>query len=96
MTIDHDISEATRIELPANADIRVGAEILGWCRAALEAEGDVRVACDSVERIDAAVLQCLTSLARSLRQADRRLELVEPSEPFSRTVDLLGFTALLG
>ncbi len=85
----------TRIELPVQADIRQGAEIQARCRAALEAEGDIEVHCGAVERVDAAVLQCLTALAAGLQAADRRLEMVDPSAAFSRSVDLLGLTSLV-
>lgn len=85
----------TRFELPVQADIRLGTEIQARCRAALEAEGDVELDCEAVERVDAAVLQCLAALAAGLRDADRQLVVVNPSAAFSRSVDLLGFAALV-
>ncbi len=84
----------TRFELPVQADIRLGTEIQARCRAALEAEGDVQLHCEMVERVDAAVLQCLAALADGLRAGGRRLEVLNPSTAFSRAVDLVGFTAL--
>ncbi len=57
----------TRFELPCQADIRLGTEIQARCRAALDAEGDVQLDCEGVERVDAAVLQCLEALAGGLR-----------------------------
>jgi anti-anti-sigma regulatory factor len=81
--------------LPSQADIRSAAEIHAQCCAALEATGDVQVGCGAVERIDAAVLQCLGSLAKSLVESSRRLELVDRTEPFDRAVQLLGFDELL-
>lgn len=83
-----------RFELPVQADIRLGTEIQARCRAALDAEGDVQLDCEGVERVDAAVLQCLETLAGGLRASGRRLELVNPSVAFSRAVDILGFSAL--
>lgn len=84
----------TRFELPVQADIRLGTEIQARCRAALEAEGDVEINCESVERVDAAVLQCLAALATGLQAAGRQLAVVDPSAAFGRSVDLLGFASL--
>jgi anti-anti-sigma regulatory factor len=92
---DETSASPTRFELPVQADIRLGTEIQARCRAALEGEGDVQIDCQSVERVDAAVLQCLVALAGGLRAADRRLELAEPSTAFSRSVSLLGFAGLV-
>lgn len=88
-------SESNRFDLPGQADIRVAAEIKDQCREALDGTGDVRVDCGAVERVDAAVLQCLGSLARSLADSSRALKLVERTEAFDRAVDLLGFEELL-
>ncbi len=88
------IGSPIRFELPVQADIRLGTEIQARCRAALDGEGDVQLDCEAVERVDAAVLQCLESLAGGLRAADRRLEVLNPSAAFRRAVDLLGFAAL--
>lgn len=88
-------SESNRFDLPGQADIRVAAEIKDQCREALDGTGDVRVDCGAVERVDAAVLQCLGSLARSLADSSRALKLVERTESFDRAVDLLGFEELL-
>jgi len=85
----------TRFALPVQADIRLGTEIQARCRAVLEAEGDVELDCEAVERVDAAVLQCLAALTAGLRAADRQLVVVNPSPDFSRSVDLLGFAALV-
>ena len=82
-------------DLPVCADIRMAAEIRDQCLAALSATGDVRVGCGHVERVDAAVLQCLGALALGLSQVDRGLELVDRTLPFDRAVDLLGFGPLL-
>lgn len=91
---DESSGSPTCFELPVQADIRLGTEIQARCRAALDSEGDVQIDCQGVERVDAAVLQCLVALAGDLRAAGRRLEVVDPSAAFSRSVDLLGFTAL--
>jgi anti-anti-sigma regulatory factor len=88
-------AEATSFDLPAQADIRFGADIQDQCRAALDGTGDVQIGCEAVERIDGAVLQCLGALNVDLQRSGRRLQLVEPSESFSRSVDLLGFGPLL-
>lgn len=85
----------TRFELPVQADIRLGTEIQARCRAALEAGGDVELDCEAVERVDAAVLQCLAALAAGLQDADRRLVVINPSSAFNRSADLLGFAALV-
>jgi chemotaxis protein CheD len=87
--------EPTRFALPARADIRAAAKIHAQCRAAQHATGDVQVECGAVERIDAAVLQCLGALGEALQQGARRLELIHPSPGFSRTVALLGFASIL-
>ncbi len=85
-----------RFALPATADIRVVTEILALCRRALDAEGDVTVDCADVERVDAAALQCLGALQRSLAEAERLLTFAEPTAAFRRAVDVLGFDVLLG
>ena len=90
-----DENESVRFELPAQADIRSAAEVYALCRGALEADGDVVVGCQMVERVDAAMLQCLGALADGLRQGGRSLELVEASEPFTRAVSVLGLGPLL-
>lgn len=87
---------STRFALPATADIRSVADILGQCRSALEAVGEVVVDCGGVERIDAAVLQCLGALHTSLAEADRPLTFAAPSTAFCRAVEVLGFEPLLG
>ena len=87
---DETTGGAARLELPVQADIRQGAEIQAWCRAALETGGDATIDCGSVERVDAAVLQCLVALATGLRAGGRRLQLMNPSPGFTRAVDLLG------
>lgn len=84
----------SRFALPATADIRVVRDVLGLCRSALEAEGDVIVDCGDVERIDAATLQCLGALHRSLAEADRLLTFAGPTDAFCQAVQVLGFDAL--
>lgn len=85
-----------QLDLPGMADIRMAGDIVAQCRTALEASGDVVVNCAMVERVDAAVLQCLGSLATSLGESSRQLRLVERSESFDRAVELLGFEPALG
>ncbi|MGH1488075.1 MAG: STAS domain-containing protein [Acidimicrobiales bacterium] len=86
---------STQVVLPSQADIRMAAEVHEQFQAALEATGNVEVDCAAVERVDAAVLQCIGSLASSLRQGARELELAGRTEPFDRAVSLLGFDDLL-
>lgn len=82
-------------DLPTNADIRAVGEIVEQCRSALEATGDVRVGCAGVERLDAAVVQCLIALHDGLHQAGRALELVDPSAACVRAVEALGLVDML-
>lgn len=90
-----DIDDPTSFELPVQADIRVVTDIQDRCRAALDATGEVQIGCADVERIDAAVLQCIGALANGLRQGSRHLSLTDRSDPFDRAVALLGFEELL-
>ncbi|MDG2113352.1 MAG: STAS domain-containing protein, partial [Actinomycetota bacterium] len=90
-----EAGDPTRIELPGQADIRVAADIHALCLTALEASGEVRIDCAQVERIDAAVLQCLGALAHGLRQGERDLELSGRTDSFDRAVEVLGFRAVL-
>lgn len=87
--------DPTQFGLPAQADVRLAADIQARCRAALEATGDVRIDCEGVERVDASVLQCIGALGNGLRQGDRHLELINQSGAFTRAVELLGFAPLL-
>lgn len=84
-----------RVELPAFADIRVAADLVEEFRAALAAEGDVEVHCGTVERLDAAVAQCLVALHGGLTQAGRRLHLVERTDAFERALTLVGMTEVM-
>lgn len=93
--VEAEADDPTRFELPATSDIRTAVEIQDRCRAALEADGDVTIGCGSVERVDAAILQCLGSLSRDLVDGGRHLDLTEPSEPFTRAVNVLGFGPVL-
>lgn len=88
--------EPTGFDLPACADIRVAAEVHERCMTALLARGEVRIGCGAVERVDAAVLQCLAALAIGLAQGDRRLDLADRTPAFDRAVDLLGLGPVLG
>lgn len=94
MSTDTAVEAATTLGLPAQADIRLGAEIQAQCRAALETTGDVTVDCQAVERVDAAVLQCLAALGDGLRQGGRRLILQGRTPAFDRSVEVLGFGRL--
>ncbi len=87
--------EPGRFTLPSQADIRLAAEIHEQCQAALETSGNVQIDCGLVERVDAAVLQCIGSLAGSLRQGARELELIDRTESFDHAVSVLGFEEVL-
>lgn len=95
MTDDEATNQTIEVGLPAQADIRSGEELLARCRAALEAPGDVLVSCEGVERIDAAVLQCLAALADALDGGGRRLVLVDPTPAVDRAIGVLGFGDVL-
>lgn len=92
---DREAGEATSLALPAVADIRSAADFHGQCLAALNATGDVVMDTTTVERVDAAILQCVAALASGLAQGDRRLVIAEPSTAFVRAVGLLGFEDLI-
>jgi anti-anti-sigma regulatory factor len=89
-------ADPTRFDLPAQSDVRVAGDVHARCRSALEASGDVRIDCGAVERVDAAVLQCLWALADGLRQGERSLEIVDRTASFDGAVAALGFEELLG
>ena len=96
MSSETTAPEGASFELPVIADIRVAEEVVARCRAALEAGGDVRVDGGDVERVDAAVVQCLVALHDGLGQAHRRLEFVAPSEALVRALAVAGVGELVG
>jgi len=88
--------------LPADLTIyavRDAAEqSLGWL-SQLDAKGGdapLQIAADGVEEVDAAGVQLLIALSRSLAARGRRLQLLQPSPVLQRAVGCLGAAALLG
>ena len=87
----------TRFTLPAQAGIRIANELRAWSIDALAADGEVEIVCADVERVDAAVLQCLMALASDLDRLGRRLALTEVPPGVERAIEAVGFeTTLLG
>jgi anti-anti-sigma factor len=60
------------------------------------AEGPLVVDASSIQDVDAAGVQLLVSLSRSLAQHQRRLELTSPSESLRQACTRLGLAELLG
>jgi anti-anti-sigma regulatory factor len=85
--------------LPAELTIYVAAELRApWLEWLDAAAGDGAVALvdgHAVEEIDAAGLQCLLALARSLEARQQRLLLTQPSEALGRACHRLGARHLL-
>lgn len=93
------MSDAHR--LPAELTIyaaRDGAEQgLLWLNALDRTPGDapLELAADAVVEVDAAGVQLLIALSRSLEARGRRLRLRDPSPVLKRALTTLGATALL-
>ena len=75
---------STPLQLPAELTIYVATELrqpwLEWLEGDAGDAADALVDGRAVEEIDAAGLQCLLALARSLELRQQRLRLVQPSE----------------
>lgn len=59
-------------------------------------DAPLQVAADGVEEVDAAGVQLLIALSRSLAARGRRLQLLRPSPALQRALACLGATPLLG
>ena len=85
--------------LPAEITIHVAAELraswLGWLEGAAGDAAEVSVDGHAVEDIDAAGLQCLLALARSLASRQQRLRLERPSGALRQACLRLGARHLL-
>jgi len=69
-----------------------------WLRwaTALRGKGDAPVAAQAVDQVDAAGMQLLLSLARTLAERQRRLLLRDASSPLREACHRLGVQYLLG
>ena len=90
---------STPLQLPAELTIYVAAELRSPWLAWLDSEaGDAEVACAdgaAVEDIDAAGLQCLVALARSLAARQQRLRIDAASPALQQACRRLGALHLL-
>lgn len=85
-------------ELPTELTIYAVSQLrqrwLAWLDAAPDA-AQCRVAAAAVDQVDAAGVQLLLALARSLAERGAGLRLVEPSAPLREACAALGAAALL-
>lgn len=90
---------STPLVLPAELTIYVVGELrepwLAWLEAAVAAGEDAPVAGQAVEEVDAAGLQSLLALARSLQAHGLALRIENPSEPLLQACRRLGAGHLL-
>ncbi len=87
----------TPLVMPTELTIYTAAETRQAWLAALAEPGDgpLRVAADGVLEADAAGVQLLLALSRSLAERSRALHLVEPSPALHGACQRLGLAALL-
>jgi anti-anti-sigma regulatory factor len=88
---------STALALPPEFTIYTAAETRAAWLAALAApgEGALAVQASAVAEVDAAGVQLLASLARTLEAQQRTLQLVEPSAALASACERLGLSALL-
>lgn len=88
---------STALALPPELTIYTAAETRAAWLAALAApgEGTLAVQAGAVAEVDAAGVQLLASLARTLEAQQRTLQLVEPSAALVGACERLGLSALL-
>ena len=88
---------STALALPPELTIYTAAETRTAWLAALAESGDGPLAVDSgaVTEVDAAGVQLLASLARTLAAQQRALQLVEPSAALRGACERLGLSNLL-
>jgi len=90
---------STSLQLPAEMTIYVAAELrtpwLAWLDRGAGDAAEARVDGQAVEEIDAAGLQCLLALARSLDARQQRLRLERPSRALRLACLRLGAQHLL-
>ncbi len=88
---------STVLALPTELTIYTAAETRSAWLAALSEGGDgsLAVRAGAVTEIDAAGVQLLASLARTLAAQQRSLQLVEPSDTLRNACERLGLSSLL-
>ena len=88
---------STALTLPPELTIYTAAETrAAWLAALAEpGEGTLAVQAGAVTEIDAAGVQLLASLARTLSAQQRSLQLVEPSAALRGACERLGLSSLL-
>lgn len=85
-----------RLELPRELCVSAVAALHGACLDWLDAEdADERVDASRIDEVDAAGVQLLVSLSRSLAARGRALRLCEPSDPLRDACRTLGADALI-
>ena len=89
---------STALALPPELTIYTAAETRSaWLAALAEpGEGPLALPAGAVNEIDAAGVQLLASLARSLAAQQRPMQLVEPSAVLREACERLGLGGLLG
>lgn len=80
------------VAFPAELTIAQTAEFYPQFAQLIEKGGDIILDGAAVTRIDAAFIQLLYQVQRTLAETSHRLQWVNPSEAVSRSVELLGMS----
>lgn len=83
------------LALHGTVDIFLARELLELAKRALDGEGDVRVDCRELERLDTSALQILLALQRQLAEHSRALQLLLVNEQVGAFLGFGGATGLL-
>jgi anti-anti-sigma factor len=78
------------VVLEGTVDALLVQELLGVVKQSLEGEGAVRLDCAALERLDAATLQVLLALRKTLEARHRSLEIAELSDSVRSFISIAG------
>ena len=90
------MSEAQRISLPSELDIRVVAEVKEGLQAALDAACDVEVSAEDLTRVDAAGLELLWCFRREVLSNGQSVQWKDVPEAFVAAARNTGLSEALG